>query len=184
MTPKMLLRIVAVLCLMGYTSSARAEIDCSKLKPTKIQKGEWSAPDHTLRSERVDIYWGDKRSAEPWKDFPKDDPRYFDPREIMKTAEEYWTQVVEKLQVYRGKNYVPRDRLRIVIRSTWKKWRGKPTDGKHYELTPRVLEIGYAYLASLQLNEIAQAYIERLQSELPPTMKVEMFMQQLQLEQL
>jgi IclR family pca regulon transcriptional regulator len=36
------------------------------------------------------------------------------------------------------------------------------TDGKHYELAPRVLEIGYAYLASLQLNEIAQTFIERL----------------------
>jgi hypothetical protein len=70
-------------------------------------------------------YWGDKRSAEPWKDFPKDDPRYFDPREIMKTAEAYWTEAVEKVQVYRGKNYVPRDRLRIVIRSTWKKFNAK-----------------------------------------------------------
>ena len=117
-----------------------AAIDCSKLKPTKIQKGEWSAPDHTLRSERIDIYWGDKRSAEPWKDFPKDDPRYFDPREIMKTAETYWTQAVEKLQVYRGKNYVPRDRLRIVIRSTWKTWRGKPTDGKHKAIGGGIME--------------------------------------------
>jgi hypothetical protein len=29
------------------------------------------------------------------------------------------------VQVYRGKNYVPRDRLRIVIRSTWKKFNAK-----------------------------------------------------------
>lgn len=39
------------------------------------------------------------------------------------------------------------------------------TDGKTYELTPRVLDIGYSYLASLQINEIAQPYIEALSDE-------------------
>jgi IclR family pca regulon transcriptional regulator len=34
------------------------------------------------------------------------------------------------------------------------------TDGKTYELTPRVLDIGYSYLASMQLSEIAQPFIE------------------------
>ena len=133
-TTKMLPRIVCILSLTAFTGFAQAEIDCSKFKPTKIQDGEWSAPDHTLRSERFDIYWGDKRSAEPWKDFPKDDPRYFDPREIMKTAEAFWTEAVEKAQVYSGENYVPRDRIRIVIRGTWKTWRGNPTDDKHYAI--------------------------------------------------
>ncbi len=33
------------------------------------------------------------------------------------------------------------------------------TDGKHFELTPRVLDIGYSYLASLNLNEIVQPYL-------------------------
>ena len=136
----MLLRIVWILCLAACAGSARAELDCSKLKPTKIQEGEWSAPDHTLSSDRFDIYWGDARSAEPWKDFPKDDPKYFDPREIMKTAEAYWTQAVEKVQVYRGKNYVPRDRIRIVVKGTWKKWRGKPDDGKYYAIGGGLME--------------------------------------------
>ena len=36
------------------------------------------------------------------------------------------------------------------------------TDGKTYELTPRVLDIGYSYLASLQISEIAQPYLEAL----------------------
>ncbi len=35
------------------------------------------------------------------------------------------------------------------------------TDGKHFELTPRVLDIGYSYLASLNLNEIVQPFLER-----------------------
>lgn len=34
------------------------------------------------------------------------------------------------------------------------------TDGKIYELTPRVLDIGYSYLASMNLDQIAQPYIE------------------------
>ena len=34
------------------------------------------------------------------------------------------------------------------------------TDGKQFELTPRVLEIGYSYVSSLNLNDIAQPYLE------------------------
>jgi len=36
------------------------------------------------------------------------------------------------------------------------------SDGKHFELTPRVLELGYAYLSSLSLPEIAEPHLERL----------------------
>lgn len=36
------------------------------------------------------------------------------------------------------------------------------TDGKHFELTPAVLDIGYTFLASLRLDEIAQPFIEQL----------------------
>ena len=39
------------------------------------------------------------------------------------------------------------------------------TDGKTYELTPRVLDIGYSYLASMHLNEIAQPFIEELSEQ-------------------
>jgi IclR family transcriptional regulator, pca regulon regulatory protein len=35
-------------------------------------------------------------------------------------------------------------------------------DGKLFELTPRVLDLGYAYVASLKLPEIAQPYMEAL----------------------
>lgn len=40
------------------------------------------------------------------------------------------------------------------------------TDGKHFELTPRVLDIGYSFVASLNLNEIVQPYLEALSEEL------------------
>lgn len=40
------------------------------------------------------------------------------------------------------------------------------TDGKHFELTPRVLDIGYSYVASLNLNEIVQPYLEGLSERL------------------
>jgi IclR family transcriptional regulator, pca regulon regulatory protein len=40
------------------------------------------------------------------------------------------------------------------------------TDGKHFELTPRVLDIGYSFLASLNLNEIVQPYLEALSEQL------------------
>ena len=36
------------------------------------------------------------------------------------------------------------------------------TDGKYFELTARVLDIGYSFLASLNLNDIAQPYLEAL----------------------
>ncbi|MEK3937226.1 IclR family transcriptional regulator [Sporosarcina sp. FSL W7-1349] len=37
---------------------------------------------------------------------------------------------------------------------------------KRYSLTPKVLELGFAYLNSLKLPEIAQPYIEKLRDEL------------------
>ena len=113
---------------MGLATAAGASdgFYCSKLKPTTIQKGEWSSPDNTLRSARFDIFWGDKRSSEPWKDFPTNSPSYFDPREIMKIAESFWTTAIDELHVYRADHYVPRDRFRIVIKGTWTTWRGKP----------------------------------------------------------
>lgn len=39
------------------------------------------------------------------------------------------------------------------------------SDGKHFALTPRVLELGYAYLSSLSLPEIAAPHLERLAAE-------------------
>ena len=36
------------------------------------------------------------------------------------------------------------------------------TDGKYFALTPRVLALGYAYLSSLSLPEIAEPHLERL----------------------
>lgn len=39
------------------------------------------------------------------------------------------------------------------------------TDGKTYELTPRVLDIGYSYLASMHLHEIAQPFIEQFSEQ-------------------
>jgi IclR family pca regulon transcriptional regulator len=36
------------------------------------------------------------------------------------------------------------------------------SDGKAFALTPRVLALGYAYLSSLNLTEIAQPYMERV----------------------
>ena len=40
------------------------------------------------------------------------------------------------------------------------------TDGRVFALTPRVLELGFAYLSSVSLPEIAQPYLERLVAEL------------------
>jgi IclR family pca regulon transcriptional regulator len=40
------------------------------------------------------------------------------------------------------------------------------TDGKQFALTPRVLELGYAYLSSLTLPEVAEPHLERLAAEL------------------
>ena len=39
------------------------------------------------------------------------------------------------------------------------------TDGKQFALTPRVLELGYAYLSSLSLPEVAEPHLERLAAE-------------------
>src|SRR5919201_4333594 len=36
------------------------------------------------------------------------------------------------------------------------------TDGRIFALTPRVLELGFAYLSSISLPEIAQPHLERL----------------------
>ena len=41
------------------------------------------------------------------------------------------------------------------------------TDGKQFALTPRVLELGYAYLSSLTLPEIAEPHLERLAADGP-----------------
>jgi IclR family pca regulon transcriptional regulator len=39
------------------------------------------------------------------------------------------------------------------------------TDGRRFALSPRVLELGYAYLSSLSLPEIAEPHLERLAAE-------------------
>ncbi len=39
------------------------------------------------------------------------------------------------------------------------------TDGRRFALTPRVLELGFSYLSSLSLPEIAQPHLERLSHE-------------------
>jgi IclR family transcriptional regulator, pca regulon regulatory protein len=39
------------------------------------------------------------------------------------------------------------------------------TDGKLFELTPKVLDLGYAYVSSLQLSDIAQPFMENLSAE-------------------
>src|SRR4051812_7825954 len=36
------------------------------------------------------------------------------------------------------------------------------SDGRRFALTPRVLELGYAYLSSLSLPEVAEPHLERL----------------------
>jgi len=40
------------------------------------------------------------------------------------------------------------------------------TDGKLFELTPRVLDLGYAYLSTLGVAEVAQLYMEEVSREL------------------
>src|ERR671929_385857 len=39
------------------------------------------------------------------------------------------------------------------------------TDGRLFSLSPRVLELGYAYLSSLTLPEVAEPHLERLVAE-------------------
>ncbi|OPG07557.1 IclR family transcriptional regulator C-terminal domain-containing protein [Microbispora sp. GKU 823] len=43
------------------------------------------------------------------------------------------------------------------------------TDGRLYSLRPRILELGYAYLSSLSLPEVAQPHMERLVAEVHET---------------
>jgi IclR family pca regulon transcriptional regulator len=42
-------------------------------------------------------------------------------------------------------------------------------DGRTFELTPRILELGYAYLSGLSLPEIARPHLQRLAAELNET---------------
>src|SRR3954467_4205754 len=39
------------------------------------------------------------------------------------------------------------------------------TDGRRFSLSPRVLELGYAYLSSLTLPQVAEPHLERLAAE-------------------
>ncbi|HEY0359089.1 MAG TPA: IclR family transcriptional regulator C-terminal domain-containing protein, partial [Mycobacteriales bacterium] len=39
------------------------------------------------------------------------------------------------------------------------------TDGRLFSLTPRVLELGYSYLSSISLTEVAEPHLERLVAE-------------------
>jgi IclR family transcriptional regulator, pca regulon regulatory protein len=39
------------------------------------------------------------------------------------------------------------------------------SDGRHFSLSPRVLELGYAYLSSLSLPEVAEPHLEALVAE-------------------
>jgi IclR family transcriptional regulator, pca regulon regulatory protein len=39
------------------------------------------------------------------------------------------------------------------------------TDGRRFELTPRVLELGYSFLSSMTLPEVAEPHLERLVAE-------------------
>jgi IclR family pca regulon transcriptional regulator len=39
------------------------------------------------------------------------------------------------------------------------------TDGRHFTLTPRVLELGHAYLSSFQLADVAQPHLEALSAQ-------------------
>jgi IclR family pca regulon transcriptional regulator len=46
------------------------------------------------------------------------------------------------------------------------------SDGRQFSLTPRVLELGYAYLSSLTLPEVALPHIERLVAEVEDSSEV------------
>lgn len=46
------------------------------------------------------------------------------------------------------------------------------SDGRQFSLTPRVLELGYAYLSSLTLPEIAQRHVEQLVAEVQDSSEV------------
>jgi IclR family pca regulon transcriptional regulator len=46
------------------------------------------------------------------------------------------------------------------------------TDGRMFALTPRVLDLGYAYLSSMSLPEIAEPHLERLVAEVQESASV------------
>jgi IclR family transcriptional regulator, pca regulon regulatory protein len=46
------------------------------------------------------------------------------------------------------------------------------TDGRSFELTPRVLDLGYAYLSSLQVGDLAQPSMEALSERLNESVSV------------
>jgi IclR family pca regulon transcriptional regulator len=45
-------------------------------------------------------------------------------------------------------------------------------DGKQFRLTPRVLDLGYAYLASAKIGDIAQPYMEALSEQINESVSV------------
>jgi IclR family transcriptional regulator, pca regulon regulatory protein len=45
-------------------------------------------------------------------------------------------------------------------------------DGRHFSLTPRVLDLGYAYLSSLNIQQIAQPYLETLSERINESVSV------------
>jgi IclR family pca regulon transcriptional regulator len=46
------------------------------------------------------------------------------------------------------------------------------SNGRHFSLTPRVLDIGYAYLSSLNIEQIAQPYLEALSERVNESVSV------------
>jgi IclR family pca regulon transcriptional regulator len=46
------------------------------------------------------------------------------------------------------------------------------TDGRDFSLTPRVLDIGYAYLSSLNIQQIAQPFLEELSEQVHESVSV------------
>ncbi|MQA04820.1 MAG: helix-turn-helix domain-containing protein [Streptosporangiales bacterium] len=46
------------------------------------------------------------------------------------------------------------------------------SDGRQFSLTPRVLDLGYAYLSSLSLPEVAEPHLERLAGEIKESASV------------
>ncbi|WP_432537613.1 IclR family transcriptional regulator domain-containing protein [Kineococcus arenarius] len=46
------------------------------------------------------------------------------------------------------------------------------TDGRTFRLTPRVLDLGYSYLSSLSLPDLAQPHLERLSAQLQESCSV------------
>lgn len=45
-------------------------------------------------------------------------------------------------------------------------------DGKQFQLTPRVLDLGYAYLSSAQIGDVAQPYMEALSEQINESVSV------------